>query len=215
MTPQLGMAVDMTMVVTLSELESALANSPKTTRLISFGSGVVVPGAVLARLAGPAYNFHPGPPAYPGIFPSVFALYDGAARFGVTLHEMRPEVDSGPIAAVDDFAIDAAWDRLALDSAIFTALIGLMERLAPQLADVTRPLSIIDRTWQGRRRSRKDFDALCRLPEDTTPAEFARRLRAVGEGPEHALTLTRFGRSFRLEPEKVGNVVRGGQPVKA
>ena len=91
--------VDLALVVTLSELEDALANSSKTTRLISFGSGVIVPAAVLARLSGTAYNFHPGPPAYPGIFPSVFALYDGATRFGVTLHEMKPEVDSGPIVA--------------------------------------------------------------------------------------------------------------------
>ncbi|MSO72748.1 MAG: hypothetical protein EXQ84_03955 [Rhodospirillaceae bacterium] len=91
--------VDVALVVTLSELEDALANSSKTTRLISFGSGVIVPAAVLARLSGTAYNFHPGPPAYPGIFPSVFALYDGATRFGVTLHEMKPEVDSGPIVA--------------------------------------------------------------------------------------------------------------------
>lgn len=111
-------------------------------------------------------------------------------------------------------AIDPAWDRLALDTATFAALIRLMKRLAPQLADVTRPLPVIDQTWQGPRRRRKNFDAPCRLPEDATPNEFARRLRAVGEGPEHALTLTRFGRSFRLEPGKVSNVVHGGQPMK-
>ena len=207
--PTVGIGV----AVTLSDLETALAEGPENTRLVSFGAGVIVPARVLDRLAGPAYNFHPGPPSYPGIFPSVFALYDGAQQFGVTLHEMAPKVDSGAIVAVDSFAIDPAWDRLALDTAAFSALVVLLERLAPRLADPSAPLARSTQTWSGRRRTRKDFEALCRLPEDVTAEEFARRHRAVGEGPEHALTLTRFGRSFRLEGNTGGAVVRGGQPV--
>jgi methionyl-tRNA formyltransferase len=206
--------VSLQIAATLPELEAALAEGGENTRLISFGSGVIVPAAILNRLRGPAYNFHPGPPDYPGIFPSVFALYDGAQRFGVTLHEMVALVDSGPIVAVDTFDLVPSWDRLALDTATFTALLHLLKRVTPQLADVATPLPRITEAWRGIRRSRKDFDALCRLPQDTTAEEFARRYRAVGEGPEHALNFTRFGRTFRLESRGQA-VVRGGQPAKA
>lgn len=204
-------ALDIHTATTLPELDAAMSDR---TRLISFGSGVIVPAAILARATAGAYNFHPGPPEYPGIFPSVFALYDGATRFGVTLHEMATRVDSGPIVAVDDFDIAPDWDRLALDTKCFTALMALLERTSPQLADLQTPLPRMTRDWRGLKRTRKDFDTLCRMPEDVTAEEFARRYRAAGEGPEHALTLTRFGRSFRLEPLRGGDVVRGGQVVK-
>ena len=199
---------------TLGDLEGALAAEASPARILSMGSGVIVPGPLLAQLLGPAYNLHPGPPQYPGLFPSVFALYDGAKRFGVTLHEMTAKVDAGPIVAVDEFAIDPAWDRLALDTVTFAAVAAMLTRLAPQLAAIDKPLARTKHTWSGRCRTRKDFDELCHVPADATAEEFARRYRAVGEGPEHALTLTRFSRKFRLESETPGEVVRGGQPVK-
>ena len=70
--------------------------------------------------------------------------------------------------------------------------------------------AVIGVGWVGAKRSRKDFDALCALPEDADTAEFARRLRAVGEGPDHAITLTRFGRRFRLQSDLQAEVVRAG-----
>ena len=198
----------------LAELEQRLAQGTNDCRLISFGSGIIVPAAILDRLKGQAYNFHPGPPQYPGIFPSVFALYDQVSEFGVTLHEMAPRVDSGAIVAVLNFPVPPTWDRLALDTATFGALVRLLDHLAPKLADARVTLPRLKHDWQPPRRTRKDFEALCQLPENTTAEEFARRYRAVGEGPEHALTLTRFGRTFRLESQNTSEVVRGGQSLK-
>lgn len=196
---------------TLAELEAAATSTP--LRILSVGSGVIVPPHILGKLATPAYNIHPGPPNYPGIFPSVFALYDRATTFAVTLHEMAASVDSGPIVAVDEFALEAGWNRLALDTMTFGVLLKMMQRLAPQLADVTKPLAPIAQRWSGKKRTRKDFDALCQLPENADETEFARRYRAVGEGPDHALSITRFGRTFHLKSETRGPVVRGGQPA--
>jgi len=52
-------AIVLDLAVTLPQLEAALAKDSANTRVISFGSGVIVPAAVLTRLSGPAYNFHP------------------------------------------------------------------------------------------------------------------------------------------------------------
>jgi len=198
---------------TLGQLTESIHRDPADTRLISLGSDIIVPAEVLNRLPGPAYNFHPGPPTYPGIFPSVFALYDNAKTFGVTLHEMAPQIDSGPIAAVDTFEIKPEWDRLALDTTTFAALQNMLEKFAPQLVNIHTPLPKASLEWGKPRRTRKDFETLCKLPEDVDEAEFERRYRAIGEGPEHALTITRFGRAFRLEGIRTEGVVRGGQPV--
>jgi len=199
---------------TKDELERSVAANPVGARLISLGSDIIVPAPVLNQLSGGAYKFHPGSPAYPGIFPSVFALYDNAADFGVTLHEMAPEIDSGPIVAVEPIQVSPEWDRLALDTATFAVLQKMLTLFAPRLADVETPLPRSDIKWSTPRRTRKDFEALCRLPEDADEAEFKRRYRAIGEGPDHAISITRFGRTFRLVSEHQSGVVRGGQPVK-
>lgn len=202
---------------TLADLEAALAaggaaDAP-APRVLSVGADVIVPRRLLEALPGPAYNLHPGPPEYPGLFPSVFALYEDADAFGVTLHEMAPRVDSGTIVHVERFAIDPRWDRLALDTHTFAVMMRVVAHAAPHLADAGMPLPASGDAWAGRRRTRKDFDALCRLPPDYTAEEFARRLRAAGEGPDHALTVLRGGEIVRLDTGRRGTVVRGGQRV--
>ena len=199
----------------LDDLAAELAHDPEGSRILSVGSNIVVPRRVLQKLASPAYNLHPGPPNYPGIFPSAFALYEGAQEFGVTLHEMAPAVDTGAICCVERFKIDQRWDRLALDTHTFVVLMHVLERSAARLADTRTPLSRSGDTWSGKRRTRKDFDALCRLPENFSAVELAQRLRAVGEGPEHCLVTTRDGATFKLETGRRGVVLRGGHPVAA
>jgi methionyl-tRNA formyltransferase len=192
---------------------AALLDDPTPTRVLSVGAKFIVPPAILARM-GPAYNLHPGPPEYPGIFPSVFALYHGAMSFGVTLHEMAARVDSGPIIAVDRFPIQSGFDRLALDTATFAAMRAMIARFAAMLVDFSRPLRANGLAWAGPTRTRKEFESLCRLPEDVTVQEFHRRYRALGEGPDHAITLSRFGREFRLVSHST-DIVRAGQPLVA
>jgi methionyl-tRNA formyltransferase len=46
----------------------------------------------IARLGFGAFNFHPGPPSYPGWVPSHFALYERSTEFGATVHVMVEQV---------------------------------------------------------------------------------------------------------------------------
>jgi methionyl-tRNA formyltransferase len=194
------------------ELAAAIKADP-SARLLCVGSGVIVPEDLLRQLQKPAYNIHPGPPEYPGLFPSVFALYDGAKTFGVTLHEMAAVPDSGAIVAVDRFDIPGSADRLALDMRSFEGILGLVQHFAGTLVG-EGALPHSGERWSGTRRTRKDFDALCELPANVSRDEFERRYRAVGEGPHHALRLTLHGHSFRLDNDRADEtVVRAGQAV--
>ena len=69
----------------------------RRARLIAFTASSIVPQAILTQLGYGAYNFHPGPPEYPGWRPWRFALLDGSTEFGVTVHSMAKEIDAGPI----------------------------------------------------------------------------------------------------------------------
>src|SRR6202046_3675211 len=88
----------------LHALDSGLLSR---ARLIAFVTAEIVPPSVLARLGYGAFNFHPGPPSYPGWAPAHFALYDQATEFGVTAHVMVEQVDAGPIVDVAVFPIPA------------------------------------------------------------------------------------------------------------
>ncbi|OEJ64071.1 hypothetical protein [Magnetovibrio blakemorei] len=202
---------------TLNTLENrALGN----TRLISFGGELIVPAAFLNRLGGGAYNFHPGPPDRPGRYPSCFFIYDNGVQsdgdhpFGSTVHEMAAQVDSGAIVATDLFHVPTDIDRLTLDALSFQSMLTLLRHLAPALATDPAPLPRIDAVWSGRATTQRDFEALCHLPQDITEAEFQRRYRAVGEGPEHALNLTLFGHRFTLNNRHAGPKVTVGGKIR-
>jgi methionyl-tRNA formyltransferase len=160
-------------------LAASAARRPGT-RLISFCSAVVVPTQVLAALGAPSYNFHPGPPEYPGRYPSVFALYDGAERFGVTVHEMAAKVDAGPIVSAEWFPIpkDCALEKL--EELAFSALVAKFRSLAFHLATVERPLPRMPYRWSGTKTKKSDCTALCRITPGLDAAEIARRRRACG-----------------------------------
>jgi len=163
-----------------SLLEAALAPKPGFRRLIAFCTSVIVPADVLAAVDGPAYNFHPGPPTYPGSHAASFAVYDGAEQFGATVHEMTAKVDAGAIVAVEWFDVQAEYRFQDLEIKAFQALARLFRDLAPALASDRNPLPRQDIEWSGQRWTNKDFERMQEIDETTSEDEIRRRFRAFG-----------------------------------
>ncbi|MBV8925160.1 MAG: methionyl-tRNA formyltransferase [Bradyrhizobium sp.] len=167
--------------VTTSEHLAALdAAILERARLIAFSSPVIVPPAVLSALGYGAYNFHPGPPEYPGWAPAHFALYDGATEFGATAHAMAERVDSGPIVEVARFAIPPNIGVLGLEGLAYAHLAQIYWRLAKRLASEAAPLPVGSLSWGPRRNSRRAYQAICNIPLDISREELERRLKVFG-----------------------------------
>ena len=147
-------------------------------RLIAFCTSVIVPAEVLEAVDGPAYNFHPGPPTYPGAHAASFAIYDDAKRFGVTAHEMEAKVDSGRIVAVKWFDIVEDLRFPELEIKAYRALVELFRELAPQLAGASTPLPRADETCSGHQTTSAEFDQMREIDETMSEAEIKRRFRA-------------------------------------
>lgn len=191
-------------VPTLKDLAAAVDGmadgEAAATRLIAFMSGVVVPAAILERLPGPAYNFHPGPPAYPGKHPVAFALYDGAARYGATAHEMVPRTDSGAIVGTTEFAVPSGASAAWLKEQAYAATIRLFLMLSRPLATDDAPLPHTGLAWGERRCTQRAFDAMRALPPNLDAVEFDRRIRAFNrETGDGQPCVTLHGRRFVLE----------------
>ncbi|MGB0684352.1 MAG: formyltransferase family protein [Magnetovibrionaceae bacterium] len=198
-------------VYSRAELEAVVEVEGDPRRLIAFCTGVIVPKPVLDALQGPAYNFHPGPPDYPGLFPAVHALYAGAKSFGATAHEITETIDEGLIVGTRMADVPAGFARAELEAMSRKLVTDLFVNLSRALVLNPGPLPAVEASWGPQRFTRADFEALCELPWDIEEAEFQRRLRALGEGPDHALTFRRFGRRFGLVTDRAGPVVKGGK----
>jgi len=155
-----------------------------------------------------AYNFHPGPPHYPGWVPSHFAIYDKASYFGATAHVMIERVDAGPIVGVKIFDIPPNTNVLRLQELVFAELARLFWRLAPVLATQSEPLAELPVRWSGTKSTRRSYAAMCYIPADISKDELERRIAVFGAGHYGlSLTVTLHGRAFRYTVPEAENKV--------
>jgi methionyl-tRNA formyltransferase len=161
----------------LAALDSDLLSR---ARLIAFVTPEIVPPSVLARLGYGAFNFHPGPPSYPGWAPAHFALYHQAREFGATLHVMVERVDAGPIIDVAYFPVPADISVFGLEGLAYAHLAQLFWRRAKSLAADATPPPTLPIEWGSRKYSRRAYRAICDIPLDIPKEEFDRRIKAFG-----------------------------------
>jgi methionyl-tRNA formyltransferase len=192
-------ALSIRCAVSIEDLNAIGPEVLREARLVAFTSGVIVPRPLLAALGHGAYNFHPGPPEYPGWAPAHFALYEGARSFGATAHVMTKRVDSGPIVGVESFDIPEGANVRDLEQIAFVRLAYLFWRLSRSIACESGPLPTLPVAWTGTRSTRRMYEKLCDIPSDIEPTELARRIRAFNDDFRAIpLTVTLHGIRFRL-----------------
>jgi methionyl-tRNA formyltransferase len=192
-------ALSLRCVLTLEDLTAVEPEVLREARLVAFTSGVIVPRPILAALGHSAYNFHPGPPNYPGWAPAHFALYDGAKTFGATAHVMTRHVDSGPIIGTESFIIPDNISVRELEQIAFVRLAYLFWRLSRSIACEPGALPVLPTAWSGTKSTRRTYETLCDIPLDIDPVELARRIRAFNDDFRAIpLTVTLHGVRFRL-----------------
>jgi methionyl-tRNA formyltransferase len=197
--------LDVRAAKSLADLEALAPDLLRRARLIGFVTDVVVPARILNALGFGAYNFHPGPPQYPGWVPAHFAIYDRAGTFGATAHRMIERVDAGPIIGVELFDVPPSTGVLGLQEMAFVQLARLFWRLAPKLAEQCEPLAELPVKWTGTKSTRAMYVAMCEIPVDISKEELERRIAVFGAGHYGiAPAVTLHGRVFRYaapEPE--------------
>ena len=161
-------------------MDICLGDGTDARRLIAFCTSVIVSTEILDLVMFPAYNFHPGPPTYPGSYVANFAIYDGADMFGATVHEMTAKVDSGPIVGVEWFEVAEGLRFTDLEITAFDSLVRLFIRFAPHLALSDAPIERIDMAWAGKATTRKDYERMQIIDENMSEVEIKRRFRAFG-----------------------------------
>ncbi len=73
--------------------------------LISFLNSLYISKSVRKKIKINSFNFHPGPPEYPGFGCYNFALLNQAKVYGSTIHIINDKFDNGKIVDVSKFKI--------------------------------------------------------------------------------------------------------------
>lgn len=167
-------------VMTLLDLAALDENVLARSRLVAFATPVIVPANILNALGYGAYNFHPGPPQYPGWAPAHFALYERATEFGATVHVMAERVDAGPIVNVVLFPVPADISVVGLEGLAYAHLAHMFWSLGKTLATRPEPLPESQMRWGDRKYSRRSYRAICDIPLDISKEELDRRMRIFG-----------------------------------
>ena len=146
--------------------------------VFSYISPWIIPKQVLDNTKIAAINFHPGPPEYPGIGCTNFAIYYGEKEFGITVHHMEEKVDSGKIIMVKRFPIfpnDTVYTLTQRCYAyIFTAFIEILDYIVKGL-----PLPEAKEHWKRQPFTRKDLNELRVITPDMDEEEIKRRVKAT------------------------------------
>jgi methionyl-tRNA formyltransferase len=185
--------------VEASDLLALDPDSLRHSRLLAFTSGVIVPARILNALGHGAYNFHPGPPEYPGWAPAHFALYQGAPTFGATAHVMAERVDAGPIIGVETFPVPENIGVRELEQIAFVRLAHLFWTLSRAMATQIGPLEPLPVRWRGTKSTRQMYISMCEIPADISKQELALRIRAFNDDFRAIYpTITLHGLQFRV-----------------
>ncbi|MDF1749389.1 MAG: formyltransferase family protein [Alphaproteobacteria bacterium] len=159
-------------------LEHAPPKLSKKARLVAFSTSIIVSAPVLAAFPGGGYNFHPGPPSYPGNRPSAFACYAGEKQFGVTFHRMLPRVDEGEILDCEHFSIAGCNTSSAIAILAYQRLARLLLMNITALAELDRPLIGNGVRWTGMKTTLAQYNRMRSVPGDIETSELDRRIRA-------------------------------------
>jgi len=165
--------------VTAADLSALAPQTLRRARMVAFATDVIVTADMLEQLGFGAYNFHTGPPCFPGWRPAHFAVHRGAKEFGVTAHVMIEKVDAGPIVGVESFAVPDRITVQGLEELTYASLARLFHRLARPLAMQSEPLPELPERWSGRKTTRRDLAAIRGIPPDVSKDELNRRLDEI------------------------------------
>jgi methionyl-tRNA formyltransferase len=154
------------------------ARNNNTDILISYISPWIIPRHVLDKTKLWNINFHPGPPNYPGIGCTNFALYNEEKIFGVTSHLMEKKVDTGKIIGVKRFniAINETVDSLTKKS--YSYMITLFYEICDYIIK-NNDIPKCNEKWTRIPYARKQLEELCVISPNMSKEEVKRRVRAT------------------------------------
>ena len=146
--------------------------------IISYLSQWIIPDRVLKNASVMAINFHPGPPEYPGIGCTNFAVYDGVSEYGVTCHHMLAKVDTGKLISVKRFPVYKTDTVFSITQRCYALILNQCFEIMDCVIQ-EKPFPVCNEHWTRKPFLRKELNRLCRITPDMPIEEINKRIKAT------------------------------------
>ena len=173
--------------------------------IVSYLSPWIIPNSTLKKAKKACINFHPGPPEYPGIGCTNFAIYNKENTFGVTCHHMEEKVDTGRMVAVRRFPLYESDTVFSLTQRCYEYIFKLFcEVITPIVAG--DELAISEEFWKRKPLKRIELQELCKISPEMAADEIKRRVKAVTFPKQPGAYIEVGGIIFNYQTNKTKNL---------
>ena len=169
--------------------------------IISYMSPWIVPEAVLHKTKKWNINFHPGPPAYPGIGCFNFALYNSAKQFGTTAHIMNSKVDTGKIIGVKRFSMRGIKNVYELSMQTYIHQLELYRYIIDFISE-NHKLPISKEKWKRKPYTRNELEKLATIDIHLSKEENDNKIRSTYYPGKPAPFIKFQGNKYEYNPDR-------------
>ena len=146
--------------------------------LISFLNSRYIDSTVRKKIKLGSFNFHPGPPEYPGFGCYNFALLDKVKFYGSTLHVINDKFDNGKIINVKKFKI--SYKRIDLNKLIIMTHRNITKQ-AKDFIDLVRGGRLKIKSnlkWKRKAYSREEFENARKIKLTDSKSNVLKKIKA-------------------------------------
>ncbi len=133
--------------------------SKKYDYLISFLNKSYISDKLRRKIKINSFNFHPGPPEYPGYGCYNFALLDKINFYGSTVHIINQKFDNGEIVNVKRFKI--SYKKINLDKLISMTHKNMSKQAKKFINEILKDKLKVENNFKWRKRAytKKEFES--------------------------------------------------------
>ena len=152
--------------------------SKKYDYLISFLNKSYISDKLRRKIKINSFNFHPGPPEYPGYGCYNFALLDKINFYGSTVHIINKKFDNGEIVDVKKFKI--SYKKINLDKLISMTHKNMSKQSKKFINEILKDKLKVENNFKWRKRAytKKEFESAREIKLNKSKKIILKKLKA-------------------------------------
>ena len=173
--------------------------SKKYDYLISFLNPIYINKSVRKKIKINSFNFHPGPPEYPGFGCYNFALLDKVNFYGSTIHMINDEFDSGKIVNVNKFKI--SYKKINLEKLISKTHKNIIKQAKSFINVIQNKKLKIEGNfkWKKKAYTKKEFETAREIKLNDSKKSVLKKIKAFSYKNYESVYINFKGLKFELK----------------
>ena len=167
--------------------------------LISFLNSVYIDKSIRKKIKINSFNFHPGPPEYPGFGCYNFALLDKVNYYGSTIHIINDKFDNGKIINVKRFKI--SYKKINLEKLINKTHENIIKQ-AKEFINIILNKKLKNESnlkWKKKAYTRKEFEIAREIKFNDSKEKVLNKIKAFSYKDYESIYINFKGLKFELK----------------